>query len=126
MVANAIASPAAVRVAINPSTWDTLDGAIFDSGRGLTELDKMLAAIGAGNLVISNQMPAEGSPETYSALLTTAAGGVAPIFVGAWGGVDLIRDPYSDAASGGLRLTALATLDVTVARPAQLQIVTGL
>jgi hypothetical protein len=40
--------------------------------------------------------------------------------------VDLIRDPYSDAASGGLRLTALTTVDVTVARPAQLQLITGL
>jgi hypothetical protein len=37
----------------------------------------------------------------------------------------LIRDPYSDAASGGLRLTALATMDVTVGRPAQLEILTG-
>jgi len=66
-----------------------------------------------------------GVPLASKALLTTAAGGVAPIFVGAWGAVDLIRDPFSDAASGGLRLTALATLDVTVARPAQLEVLTG-
>jgi len=38
----------------------------------------------------------------------------------------MIRDPYSDAQSGGLRITALATMDVTVARPAQLQLLTGL
>ncbi|MEM6956152.1 MAG: phage major capsid protein, partial [Myxococcota bacterium] len=43
-----------------------------------------------------------------------------------WGAVDLIRDPYSDAASGGLRLTALATMDVTVSRAEQLEILTGL
>jgi HK97 family phage major capsid protein len=127
MVANAIGSPSGVKVGINPATWDTLDGAMFDSGSGLTELDKLLSHVGAGNVVISNQMPGDGaSPEAFSALLTTAAGGVAPIFVGAWGGVDLIRDPYSDAASGGLRLTALATMDITVARPAQLQLLTGL
>ena len=38
------------------------------------------------------------------------------------------RDPRSvlDAASGGLRLTALATMDVTVARPVQLRVLTGL
>ena len=53
-------------------------------------------------------------------------GGVAPIFVGAWGAVDLIRDPFSDAQSGGLRITALATMDVTVARGAQLEVLTGL
>jgi hypothetical protein len=48
------------------------------------------------------------------------------MFVGTWGAIDMIRDPYSDAQSGGLRLTALATMDVTVARPVQLRILTGL
>lgn len=67
-----------------------------------------------------------GSPAESAALLATTAGGVAPIFVGARGAVDLIRDPFTDAQSGGLRITALATLDLTVARPAQLQIVSGI
>jgi hypothetical protein len=39
--------------------------------------------------------------------------------------MDLIRDPFTDAQSGGLRLTGLATMDVTVARPAQLEVLTG-
>jgi hypothetical protein len=43
-----------------------------------------------------------------------------------WGAVDLIRDPYTDAQAGGLRLTALTTTDVTVARGAQLEVLTGL
>lgn len=67
-----------------------------------------------------------GTPSACKALLTTTAGGVAPIFVGLWGAVDLIRDPYSDAQSGGLRITGLTTADVTVARPAQLEVLTGL
>jgi hypothetical protein len=67
-----------------------------------------------------------GAPEATTALLTTSAGGVAPFYVGAWGAVDVIRDPFSDAASGGLRLTALATMDITVARPVQLRVLTGL
>ena len=58
--------------------------------------------------------------------MTTSASGVAPIFVGTWGAVDLIRDPFSDAASGGLRLTALATMDVTISRAVQIEILTGL
>jgi hypothetical protein len=61
-----------------------------------------------------------------TALLATNAGGVAPAFMGIWGAVDLIRDPYADAASGGLRLTALSTVDTTVARGAQLEILTGI
>jgi hypothetical protein len=49
--------------------------------------------------------------------------GVAPVFVGTWGAVDLIRDPFADATSGGLRLTALATVDATAA--AQLRVLTA-
>ena len=72
----------------------------------------------------ANALAAPSATNT-NALLTTATGGIAPIYVGMWGAVDLIRDPFSDAQSGGLRLTALATLDVTVARAAQLQVLTG-
>ena len=82
---------------------------------------------GAENIVLSTNALAAptGSPLASTALLTTVAGGIAPIFVGMWGAVDLIRDPYSEAASGGLRLTALTTADVTVARGAQSEILTG-
>jgi hypothetical protein len=58
-------------------------------------------------------------------VLTTEAGGVAPIFVGLYGGVDLIVDPYTLAPSGMLQLTALITADVTISRAAQLQTLTG-
>jgi hypothetical protein len=67
-----------------------------------------------------------GTPDTSVALMTTSAGGVAPIMVGAWGGIDLIRDPYSDAQSGMLRLTAIATIDVNISRLAQLHLLTAL
>jgi hypothetical protein len=43
-----------------------------------------------------------------------------------WGGVDLVRDPYAGAAAGSLKLTAILTADVTVARPAQLAVLTGI
>ncbi|MFV0643592.1 MAG: hypothetical protein ACK5NN_03700 [Sphingomonadaceae bacterium] len=58
-------------------------------------------------------------------LLTTATSGVSPIFCGLWGAVDMIRDPYTEAKSGQLVLTALTTVDVTVARGVQLEILTG-
>jgi hypothetical protein len=75
----------------------------------------------------SNALAApDGSPLESKALLTTTKNGVPPIFVGAWGGIDLIRDPYSDAASGGLRLTAITTMDVTFSRGAQLEVLTGI
>jgi hypothetical protein len=92
------------------------------------EWDRLVKALGANNITMTtNGLPAPaGNPLASTALLTTTAGGVPPIFIGAWGAVDMIRDPYSDAQSGGLRITALATMDVTVARPSQLELLTGL
>lgn len=127
MLANAAGSPDAVRMLIRPEVWNRMDNTLI-SGTAVSEWDRMLANIPAANIAMSaNALAAPtGTPVATTALLTTNAGGVAPIFVGTWGAVDLIRDPYSDAASGGLRLTALTTMDVTVARGAQLEILTGL
>lgn len=127
LIANAAGSPSNVRLLIRPEVWDAMDGTLIAS-TAVSEMDRLLKSIPASNIVMSSNALAAptGSPLATKALLTTNVGGVPPIFVGAWGAIDLIRDPYSDAASGGLRLTALATMDVTVSRPAQLQILTGL
>ena len=127
MTGNAAGSPDAIRALIRPELWAWLDDLMI-SGTAVSEWDRLTQNIPAGNIAMtSNGLAAPaGDPLAVSSLLTTAAGGVAPIFVGAWGAVDVIRDPYTDAQSGGLRITALATMDVTVARPAQLEILTGL
>ena len=127
MTANAAGSPDAVRALIRPELWDYLDSVLID-GTAVSEWDRLVKNLPSGNIAMTNNALAapSGTPSATSALLTTAAGGVAPLFIGAWGAVDMIRDPYSDAQSGGLRITALATMDVTVARPAQLELLTGL
>ncbi|CAM5476477.1 phage major capsid protein [Frigidibacter albus] len=127
MTANAAAGPGAVKALVRPELWGFLDGIEAFAGSGVTEWGRMTAQLG-GVVQTTNALaaPAGGPPLETSVLLTTNAGGVAPIFVGLWGAVDLIRDPYSDAQSGGLRLTALTTADVTVARGVQLELVTGL
>ncbi len=127
MAANAAGSPGAVRLMIRPEVWSVLDNTYIDTGTGVTEWDRLTRNIPAGNIVMATNALAapSGDPAASKALLTTTAGGTAPIFVGTWGAVDMIRDPFSDAASGGLRLTALATMDVTVSRAAQLEILTG-
>ena len=66
------------------------------------------------------------SARVTTALLTTTAGGLAPFMIGTWGGIDLIRDPYSGAQSGQVTLTALLTADVTVARASQLHLIKAL
>ncbi len=126
MQANAAGSPDAVKLLIRPEVWEKMDGTLITS-TAVSEWDRLTGNISDANIAMTaNALAAPtGSPLACTALLTTAAGGVAPIFVGLWGAVDMIRDPFTDAQSGGLRLTALATADVTVARGAQLQILTG-
>jgi hypothetical protein len=125
MTRNAVTSPAGVRLLVRPEVFDAADDLpAFDTGN-MSEWDRLLKNI--TNVVLTrNALEAPtGSPAASVAVLTTSAGGVPPIFIGAWGAVDLVRDPFSDAASGGLRLTALATLDLTYSRGEQLQVLTG-
>lgn len=126
MTANAATGPKAVKALIRPELWDFLDGILVGDGGYRFEYDRLAEGLGGITMTTNALDTPSGSPSACSSLLTTSAGGVAPIFIGKWGAVDMIRDPYTDAASGGLRLTALATMDVTVARPAQLELLTGL
>ena len=107
---NNIFSP---RFSITPEMWADLDDAIYDAGSGQTEWTRLTA--GMGNPILSTQLTAD------TALLAVTAGGLSPAYLGMWGGVDLIRDPYSDAQSGGLRLTGLLTVDLKVPRATQLR-----
>jgi HK97 family phage major capsid protein len=127
MTNNAATSPGAIKMLARPELWAKLDGTLISS-TAVSEWDRLTGNLPASNVIMTTNALAAptGSPIAVNALLATSAGGVAPFFVGAWGGIDVIRDPYADAASGGLRLTALATMDVTVARGVQLELLTGL
>ncbi|MDZ4394087.1 phage major capsid protein [Cypionkella sp.] len=119
MQANAITDPAMVRLALTPQIWSDLDGSIWSAGAGVTEWDRLVKHVGAGNIALATQLTAG------TAILTTTAGGLAPAYLGLWGGVDVIRDPYSDAASGGLRLTGLLTTDLVMPRQAQVRVLSN-
>lgn len=125
MIANAAAGPNGVRVLIRPEVWDAMDQAIFDAGSGVTEYDRLAAKVASITQSSNALADPTGTPEASNALLTTSTGGQSPIFVATWGAVDMIRDPYSDAASGGLRLTGLVTMDVSISRAEQLRVLTG-
>lgn len=124
MTDNAATGPGDVKLLIRPEVYDKMDGTLITS-TAVSEWDRLKANI--DNVVMSSNALAAptGSPLATKALLTTSVGGVPPAVLGTWGGVDLIRDPYSDATSGGLRLTGLVTADVSALRAAQLQILTG-
>lgn len=126
MAANAANSPADIKVLMHGNTWNYMDSTLV-TGTAVSEWDRHVKNFPAMNNVLSNIATlTAGTPDTSVALLTTSAGGVAPIVVGLFGGIDLIRDPYSDAQSGMLRLTALATADVNILRAAQLHLLTAL
>lgn len=126
MLSNAAASPADVRLLLRPEAWGDLDGAIFDGGSGVTEWDRLSRAM-PNTVTTSNALDAPtGTPLASTAVMSTTAGGLPPAFMAIWGGIDLIRDVYTDAQSGGLRLTGIVTADVTVPRGSQIEIITGI
>lgn len=124
MTANAAGGPGAVNLLLRPEVFDGMDADLI-TGTAVSEWDRLVAKIGNVVLTTNGIAAPSGSPAESTALLTTTTNGVAPVFCGMWGAVDVIRDPYSDAKSGQLRLTALTTMDVTVARGVQLEILTG-
>ena len=126
MLANAASGPSDVHILTRPEVWDALDGKVWDVGSGISEYDRLISRVGSV-VQSANTMPTSGSGATRKtqALLTTTAGGLSPFLIGVWGGVDLIRDPYSHAASGQVAVTALLTADVVVARATQLHLLTG-
>lgn len=127
MLANAASGPDAVKLLLRAETWSDLDDTLI-SGTAVSEWDRLVKNIPVGNIAMSNNALAApaGSPLAATALLTTNAGGVSPIFCATWGGVDIVRDAVTNAVSGSLKLTAILTADVTVARPAQLKLLTGI
>jgi HK97 family phage major capsid protein len=125
ITANAAAGPNAVRLLLRPEVFDAMDDDLI-TGTAVSEWDRLVKNI-PNPVMSSNALAAPtGSPLATKALLTVTTGGVAPAYLATWQGIDFIRDVYTDAASGGLRLTALITADVTATRAQQLEILTGI
>lgn len=113
----AITGPGDVSALMAPALFDDMDDEAWDSGSGISEFDRLQNRL---KRVIASCVANEDT-----ALLTAKVGGVEPIFLATWGGVDLIRDPYTDGHSGALRMTGIVTADVTVSRPGQLFVLNG-
>ena len=126
MTANAANGPSAVNLLVRPEIYDGMDNTAWDAGSGITEWDRLVAKVGSVSMSTNALAAPTGSPAESKALLTTRTDGVAPFYMGLYGGVDMIRDVYSLAASGGVTMTGLITADITVARPAQLEVLTDL
>ena len=124
MTANAAGGPKDVRLLIRPEVFNFMDGNLI-TGTSVSEWDRLTARV--SNIVMtSNAIAAPDANDQCDAMLTTNVGGVPPFFVGTWGAIDLIRDPYTKAKSGALTLTALTTMDVTISRTVQTEILQNL
>ncbi len=117
MEANAITSASQVNLAFDPAIWADLDDALI-TGTAVSEWDRLTKHVGTP--AISNVIPTE------TAIMTANVQGIAPGYLGLYGGIDLVRDPYTKAASGSLVLTGLVTADFTVPRGLQTRILTNL
>lgn len=113
--ANAITDPGQVKLAFPPAVWAALDDTLI-TGTAVSELDRM-AKHGIAP-ILANQLPAD------HAIITATVNGIPPAFLGIYGGIDLIRDPYTKAASGQLVLTGIMTVDFTASRGVQTRILT--
>jgi len=117
MQANAVTSASQVNLAFGPAIWDFLDDTLVGS-TDVSQWDRLIKHIPTP--AISNVIP------DATAIMTATVQGVAPGYLGIWGAIDLIRDPYTKAASGQLVLTGLVTADFTVPRGLQTRILTDL
>lgn len=132
MIANAANGPGSVKLLIRPEVYDAMDDTFWTIGGNTsdvaTEWERLLKNIPASNIVMSSNALAAptSSPLESKAVLTTTVGGLAPAYFATYGAVDVIRDIYSDAASGGLRLTGLVTCDLTGTRSQQIEVLTGI
>lgn len=123
---NAAATFKDIRLMFRHEILNTLDSTIFETGSATTEYDFVVSRFGSVFSTGHALAAPAGSPAESTAVMTTSVGGVPPFFMGIWGGVDLIRDPFTKAASGQLVLTGLVTADVTCARAAQVGLITEL
>ncbi|MTD99931.1 phage major capsid protein [Paracoccus sp. YIM 132242] len=117
MQANAITSASQINLGFAPTIWAELDDALV-GGTATSEWDRLTKQVGSP--AISNTIPLE------TAIMTATVQGIAPGYLGIYGGVDLIRDPYTKAQSGQLVLTGLVTADFTAPRGMQTRILTGI
>jgi hypothetical protein len=67
---------------------------------------------------MSNLVPSNLTKGTGTGLSAAIFGNWEDLFVGQWGGLDIVVDPYSLAEYGDIRLVLNAYNDVLVAEPA--------
>lgn len=66
--------------------------------------------------VVSNQIPANLTKGSGTSLSAVLFGNFADLVIGMWGGIDLVVDPYTEARTGRVLITADQFADIAVKR----------
>ena len=99
------------RMVIGPATYQR--GATqFTSNGDVASTDYLLAR--SGGLRSSALVPAEDSTTKIQHGIVHGVGGVSRAFAPVWSGIQLIKDPYTDAASGEVSITAHLMWDFVI------------
>lgn len=113
-----------IKLLIRTELLDMLDDEIYETSGLTSELDRIISKLGA--VIPTANALAEPVADASTAVMMCSANGTPAMYCGVWGGVDLVRDNFTKAASGQLILTAILTADCTASRSAQTTILTGL
>ena len=106
-------TPAQVRTLVDPSLYAALAVSLHATA-SVSAAARYIDSI-SGGIRVSANLPAPASDIATALVSKTAqAGSVAPV----WEGLSLIRDPYSEAATGRVSLTAIALWNFQVVRSA--------
>ena len=74
--------------------------------------------------LVSNNVPSNLTKGSGSALSAMIFGNWSDLIVGQWRGIDIIADPYSQSATGTLRITAIQTCDLLFRHAESFQMIT--
>lgn len=92
-----------------------------DAGAGFVWQDGNEPGVGAMNgyrAMASNNLPSTLTKGTGTNLSALILGNWSDLFIGQWGGLDILVDPFSLSTSGGFRVTAFLDVDIALRRAA--------
>lgn len=101
---------------INAATRGKLKNTLLDAGSGrflMEENDTLMEY----PVAMSNMVPANGTKGTGTALSAAIFGDWSQLFIGQWGGIDLLVDPYTLATGGQVKIVAQGFFNIAIPRP---------
>ena len=113
-VAVANAKRGALRWILNSATIGKLEKTEKASSTGQFIYDEGTGRLAGFPVTESNQMPANLTKGSGTALSALLFGNFADLIIGMWGGLDLLVDPYTGGAAGTVRVIAHQDVDIAV------------